>query len=160
MSYYVTITDTHGREKTQWGIDLARAMAESPVQVGERIFLEDMGMQEVTVKDPVKDELGNVIGHVPLVVERVEWNVYDKDPGLSVAQSDPTAEPIAGNDIDSDAAALVDAVSRGVEARDATLAEAQLAEAAPRRRASDMVEGGGGMVAGTSGRRQCRPHGG
>jgi hypothetical protein len=147
MSYFVTIKNERGQEKTQWGIDLARAMAESPVHEGARIYLEDMGKQMVTVQEPVKDAEGNVTGHVPREVERVVWNVYGQDPGLNSAPPQKAAKAaVADADIDSDAAALVDAVSRGVEARDATLANAQAADATPRRRASDMAPGGPAAV--------------
>ena len=50
-SYYVTVADTNGESKTQWGVDLRKAVSESGVQTGDNITLRRVETKEVTVED-------------------------------------------------------------------------------------------------------------
>lgn len=49
MSYYVKTRSESGEEKTQWGVDLKRAMKESGAEIGDRVTLENKGQQPVEV---------------------------------------------------------------------------------------------------------------
>ncbi|TCQ98013.1 Ti-type conjugative transfer relaxase TraA [Neorhizobium sp. JUb45] len=50
-SYYVTLGFADGQERTVWGVDLARAINESKVEIGDRIGLKHLGSQRVTLPD-------------------------------------------------------------------------------------------------------------
>jgi hypothetical protein len=73
-SYFVKL-DTRSGPRTQWGVDLARAFAESTTrpQVGDEIGLECRGSQAVTVKEDVYDDAGRVIGQREVTRKRIAW---------------------------------------------------------------------------------------
>jgi len=76
MSYFVTTQNASGTEKTVWGVDLERAVAESGASVGDKVIVENIGQREVTVKVDLKDpESGKVIGSEDKKVNRNEWSV-------------------------------------------------------------------------------------
>lgn len=74
-SYFVTLKDDKGAEKTAWGVDLGRAVEESSAEVGDRVSLHNEGRKEVIVKVPVRDSEGKVIGTEEKEVYRNTWNV-------------------------------------------------------------------------------------
>ncbi|SDE09232.1 LPD7 domain-containing protein [Paraburkholderia lycopersici] len=74
-SYFVTLRDSAGTDKTVWGVDLERAMQASGAQSGQMITLSNLGRQPVTVNEPVRDVAGQVIGEQPKAVERNVWRV-------------------------------------------------------------------------------------
>jgi putative DNA primase/helicase len=73
-SYYVKLQTPQG-ERTVWGVDLPRAMAEGQVKVGDDVALAYQGKQPVTVKEPVKDEAGKVVGEREVVTHRNAWDM-------------------------------------------------------------------------------------
>jgi hypothetical protein len=79
-SYFVTVKDAAGAEKTSWGIDLERAIAESGVRIGDPVKLENLGNQPVVVQAPVKDDAGKVIGYEPKETRRNVWSVERDGP--------------------------------------------------------------------------------
>ena len=52
-SYYVTLRDTRGNERTVWGVDLERAIEGAGVVSGDTINLKLLGKQSVIVPVPV-----------------------------------------------------------------------------------------------------------
>jgi hypothetical protein len=75
-SYYVVFRDATGADHVVWGVDLERAMQESGAQPGQQVTLENLGRRLVTVKVPVLDDRGVVIGED----ERdVHWNTWQVD---------------------------------------------------------------------------------
>lgn len=74
-SYFVTTKDDKGKEKTSWGVDLARAIAESGAQPGNKINIVNEGQKQVIVNVPIRDENGVVIATEPKDVKRNAWNV-------------------------------------------------------------------------------------
>jgi conjugative relaxase-like TrwC/TraI family protein len=48
-SYFATVRDSTGKEKTLWGVGLERALAESQTQVGEQITLTVSGSTDVEI---------------------------------------------------------------------------------------------------------------
>lgn len=50
-SYFVTLSDREGEQRTIWGVDLARAMKDANPEIGDRIGLEHKGAQTVTLPD-------------------------------------------------------------------------------------------------------------
>lgn len=74
-SYYVKLRNNDGQEKTVWGIDLRRAVAESNAQIGDNVSLENKGKTAVTVNSPVRDKDGNVVSTKTIDAVRNAWEV-------------------------------------------------------------------------------------
>lgn len=74
-SYFVTLQLDNGKEKTIWGKDLARALEESQTQTGDKVRLEYMGNQEVTVEQSIKDKEGKITGSKTITTHRNTWKV-------------------------------------------------------------------------------------
>src|SRR5258708_10796282 len=72
---YVVKLETASGPRTQWGVDLERAFAESTTrpQVGDEIGVEFRGSQAITVKDDVYDDAGRVIGQREVTRQRNGW---------------------------------------------------------------------------------------
>jgi hypothetical protein len=77
-SYYIKVQTPEG-EKTHWGKDLERAVKEGGVKVGDKVDIEYLGRQAVTVNEKVRDEGGEVIGNRPLDTHRNSWRVAPAD---------------------------------------------------------------------------------
>lgn len=71
-SYFVTL-QTQAGERTAWGKDLERAMAEDQFQVGDAVSLERKGWEPVTVDANVRDDAGKVIGKEEVAARRNVW---------------------------------------------------------------------------------------
>lgn len=91
-SYYVKL-ETAAGTKTHWGVDLERAMTESKTKVGDRIEIEGLGKQPVTVPVKQYDGSGKVIGVKDEEVFRNTWQV-NKEGEIKKAK----APPLKGND--------------------------------------------------------------
>lgn len=50
-SYFVTLENARGEQRTLWGVDLERAMKEAAPEIGEKIGLQHMGSTPVTLPD-------------------------------------------------------------------------------------------------------------
>ncbi|NGM80167.1 LPD7 domain-containing protein [Burkholderia multivorans] len=87
-SYFVTLRDSAGADKTVWGVDLERAMQACGVQPGQTVTLSNLGRQPVTINEPVRDAAGQVIGEQPKSVERNVWKVETAAP-VQVPESAP-----------------------------------------------------------------------
>ncbi len=55
-SYFVTLANDKGDQRTVWGVDLRRAMQEASPQIGDRIVLQHEGATPVTLPDGTKAE--------------------------------------------------------------------------------------------------------
>lgn len=75
-NYFAKLKNSDGKERLVWGVDLGRALKERDAKIGDRITLENRGMQTVTVERPIKDELGNKVGLEPVEVQRNAWKVH------------------------------------------------------------------------------------
>jgi len=51
QSYFVTLENGKGEQRTVWGVDLERAMKERAPEIGEKIGLQHMGSTPVTLPD-------------------------------------------------------------------------------------------------------------
>lgn len=78
MNYYVKL-DTQEGEKTVWGVDLKRAMADSKAKTGDDVKLEYMGSKPVTVEALKRDDKGKVIGRETIDTNRNAWEVQKTD---------------------------------------------------------------------------------
>ncbi|KVL70362.1 hypothetical protein WJ50_13025 [Burkholderia ubonensis] len=87
-SYYVRYRDDAGAERTVWGVDLKRAIAESGAKVGDTVSLKNLGRTPVTVQEPVRDDKGKVIGTQPKDTIRNAWEVKRS------AASEPERAPV------------------------------------------------------------------
>lgn len=72
-SYFVTL-DVDGKEITQWGADLKRALAASQSQpeIGDTIVLRSTGQKDVEIKTTTKDSDGNLIDDKK-AVKKTTW---------------------------------------------------------------------------------------
>ncbi len=85
-NYYATVRTTSG-DRTVWGLDLERAIAENGVQVGQRIELEKGGSKTVTALQRQFDESGRELEPKPVTSRRNEWLVSSPDvPGPSTRE--------------------------------------------------------------------------
>ncbi|WP_142627758.1 Ti-type conjugative transfer relaxase TraA [Rhizobium sp. P007] len=55
-SYFVTLENDKGDQRTAWGVDLKRAMREVSPKIGDRIFLQHEGATPVSLPDGTKAE--------------------------------------------------------------------------------------------------------
>ena len=76
QSYVVTVATAKG-EKAVWGVDLARAMAQSGANIGDAVALIQRAQERVTVPSPVKNEAGEVVGRAPQAATRNTWDVLN-----------------------------------------------------------------------------------
>jgi hypothetical protein len=58
MSYFVTTEDALGKQRTQWAVDLERAIQKSGAQIGDQVRLEKTGSSDVTLPDGATHERG------------------------------------------------------------------------------------------------------
>jgi len=76
QSYLVKLA-TAKEEKDVWGVDLARAMERSGAKVGDAVALIQRAHERVTVRSPVKNEAGEVVGMAPQPARRNRWEVLN-----------------------------------------------------------------------------------
>lgn len=93
-SYYVVFRDQAGVDQAVWGVDLERAMRESGAGIGQQVVLENLGKRLVTVRVPVVDGEGRVIGEDDRDVYRNTWQVDAVQRHLDLEASAPQS---AGN---------------------------------------------------------------
>ncbi|WP_186105351.1 LPD7 domain-containing protein [Burkholderia gladioli] len=97
-SYYVVFRDATGADHVVWGVDLERAMRESGAQPGQQVALENLGRRLVTVKVPILDEHGVVIGEDERDVHRNTWQVDVMGRERTAAQAVSEPERVARAD--------------------------------------------------------------
>ena len=85
-SYYVVFRDEAGIDQVVWGVDLERALREAHAQIGQQVTLENLGKRFVTVRTPILDDEGKVIGEEEKDVYRNTWQVevMQRDRGAPV----------------------------------------------------------------------------
>lgn len=71
-SYFVKLKTPTG-EQVVWGKELAAAMANKDVDVGQKIVLQNTGKRNVTVTEPVLDNTGKKVGTREKDAVRNEW---------------------------------------------------------------------------------------
>lgn len=76
MSYYARVRTELG-ERTLWGADLERALAESRsgVRIGDEVVLRQRGARPVTVRVADRDAEGELRGDKKIVTQRMAWTV-------------------------------------------------------------------------------------
>jgi hypothetical protein len=96
-SYYVVFRDETGIDQVVWGVDLERAVREANATIGQQVTLENLGKRFVTVRTPILDDEGRVIGEEEKDVYRNTWQVevVQRDRGASVL---PTPEEPPGGE--------------------------------------------------------------
>jgi hypothetical protein len=97
-SYYVVFRDATGADHVVWGVDLERAVRESAAQPGQQVALENLGRRLVTVKVPILDGHGVVIGEDERDVHRNTWQVDVTRREHTAVQSVSEPEGVAGAD--------------------------------------------------------------
>lgn len=95
-SYYVVFRDATGADHVVWGVDLERAVRESGAQPGQQVALENLGRRLVTVKVPILDEHGVVVGEDERDVHRNTWQVDVMRRERTAAEPVPRLGRVAG----------------------------------------------------------------
>ena len=80
MSFYVTIRTEVG-DRTIWGADLERALAESTSQprIGDPVVLTQHGTRPVNVRVPARNAEGELVGEKKIVAQRARWRIETLD---------------------------------------------------------------------------------
>ncbi|MBQ9184103.1 MAG: hypothetical protein IJ143_10080, partial [Neisseriaceae bacterium] len=60
-SYFATLQNPDGTKNTLWGRDIERAIKESGAEVGDRVSLQKLGVENVRVREVVRDEQGEPV---------------------------------------------------------------------------------------------------
>ncbi|WP_205191236.1 LPD7 domain-containing protein [Burkholderia sp. LMG 13014] len=94
-SYYVAFRDVAGVDQVVWGVDLERAVREANAKIGQHVTLENLGKRLVTVRMPILNDEGSVIGEEEKVVRRNTWQVEIVQRGHDVAVSQKPGHPQA-----------------------------------------------------------------
>ena len=80
MSFYVMVR-TEAGDRTLWGADLERALAESASQprIGEQVVLTQHGTRAVNVRAAARNAEGELVGEKKIVAQRARWSVETSD---------------------------------------------------------------------------------
>jgi hypothetical protein len=89
LSYFVKVETPTG-ERTVWGVDLRRAMAEAGVQKGEKVALEKIDREPVIAKEKVFDKQGNQVGNREVDAIKNRWSVGSLDKAEAFVSGDRT----------------------------------------------------------------------
>ncbi|WP_275286864.1 hypothetical protein [Halomonas elongata] len=76
LSYYITLRNERGDDRTVWGVDLKRVAQETTLAVGDTVALEFLGREAVVVKQPVRNEQGHVVNHRKVSTHRYSWKAH------------------------------------------------------------------------------------
>ncbi|RBB38184.1 DNA primase [Burkholderia reimsis] len=96
-SYYVVFRDVAGVDQVVWGVDLERAVREANAEIGQQVTLENLGKRLVTVRMPILNEEGRVIGEEEKAVHRNTWQVEVMQRGHDVAVAQKPDHPQDGH---------------------------------------------------------------
>jgi len=96
-SYYVMFRDEAGADHVLWGVDLERAVLESLAAIGQQVTLENLGKRLVTVKVPILDGDGAVVGEEEKDVHRNTWQVDVVQRGRAASQATSRPETPPGD---------------------------------------------------------------
>ncbi|HDV8350397.1 LPD7 domain-containing protein [Burkholderia vietnamiensis] len=101
-SYYVVFRDEAAVDQVVWGVDLERAVREANAQIGQQVTLENLGKRLVTVRLPILNDEGSVIGEEEKLVHRNTWQVEsvqrDHDVAVSNKPDYPQVEQAGSTD--------------------------------------------------------------
>ncbi|KVQ67762.1 LPD7 domain-containing protein [Burkholderia territorii] len=101
-SYYVMFRDETGTDQVVWGVDLERAVRDAHAQVGQQVILENLGKRAVTVRAPILNDAGQVIGEDENDVHRNSWQVQvvprARDLAVARQSDDPSGDEVGSTD--------------------------------------------------------------
>ena len=80
MSFYL-IVHTEAGDRTIWGVDLERALAESASQprIGDQVVLTQYGTRPVTVHAAAHNVEGELVGEKKIAAQRARWSIETSD---------------------------------------------------------------------------------
>lgn len=80
MSFNVTVRAETG-DRTIWGTDLERALAESSSQprIGDQVVLAQLGTRPVNVRVAARNAEGELVGEKKIVAQRARWRIETSD---------------------------------------------------------------------------------
>lgn len=93
-SYYVMFRDETGIDQVVWGVDLERAVREANAQIGQQVMLENLGKRLVTVRAPILNDEGRVIGEDEKDVYRNTWQVEVVQRGRDASVARQSDDPL------------------------------------------------------------------
>lgn len=87
LSFFVTLRDESGHDRTMWGVDLARAVKSAAVQPGDRISLKKHAKVPAEVSRPAFDSKGEFTGTTTVISNKILWalHITEKGPRSSTA---------------------------------------------------------------------------
>lgn len=72
-SFYVTLKNSDGEQRTTWGVDLERVIEEQSVGRGDIVELQNLGRKEVLIEVPIRDKEGAILRYEERQTHRNEW---------------------------------------------------------------------------------------
>jgi hypothetical protein len=102
LSFYVTLENADGQQRTTWGVDLARAIKSASIQIGDQVVLQNMGKSPVECVKPTFDTKGNFTGTTSTKSQKIAWDiritgraspVCAPEPKRSKSSASPTSPP-------------------------------------------------------------------
>jgi hypothetical protein len=102
MSFYVTVRTEVG-ERSVWGADLERALAESASRpgIGDQVVLTQHGSHSVHLRVPARNSDGELVGEKKIVAQRARWSIETPD---HLRELERRAELVRTGELLSDAA--------------------------------------------------------
>ena len=102
MSFYLVVRTEVG-DRTIWGTDLERALAESASQprIGDPVVLTQHGTRPVKVRVPARNAEGELVGEKNIVAQRARWSVETPDHHQTMERR---AELVRNGDVVSEVA--------------------------------------------------------
>ena len=85
-SYFVTLEDSNGKQRTIWGVELKAAIRPTTL-IGDHVEIENLGKKPVNVKIPEKDKSGKIVAWKEITTHRNEWKVENVADRTNAIQS-------------------------------------------------------------------------
>ena len=100
-SYFVTTKSSSGKEHTQWGADLERAVKVGDASVGDKVHLSHTGSRSYTIKESVLDKKGNVTGEKETPAKKVFYDLTVTEKATPSASKAKASSEKANPHLDS-----------------------------------------------------------
>jgi hypothetical protein len=127
-SYYVVFRDEAGVDQVVWGVDLERAVREAGAEIGQQVTLQNLGKRLVTVRVPILNEEGTVVGEGEKDVYRNTWQVeIAQRDRIAAASPSHTDGPASGDSRSADSHAEPVSAGEAQISRDESYSESDRA---------------------------------
>lgn len=119
-SYFVTVKDEDGKERTTWGVMLADAMKDSGARIGDRVALSHEGAQPVTLPDGenvLRNDWTVTVAPSPQVTEKAKSEPAEQ-PKRTTQKPAPKQKPESLPPSDAPSEAVSNWINKRNEQRD------------------------------------------